>query len=121
VLQRRGNPPVTRVIELPGRAAEFAILPPVGPAGLRLVGEVDCATRHILDAALEAMVGDAGDVHLDLSELAFIDVGGATSLVLWAGRLPDGRRMILHDPPYELRRIIDMLWGQPATIEVDPP
>ncbi|MEV1286464.1 STAS domain-containing protein [Micromonospora sp. NPDC049679] len=119
--QRRGDGPDTPVIELPRRAAELAVLPVPGRPGLRLVGEVDCATRHILDAALETMLGDAGDVHLDLTELTFIDVGGATSLVLWASRLRGGRRMILHDPPYELRRIIDMLWGQPATIEVDPP
>ena len=83
--------------------------------------EIDCATRHILDAALETLLVDGDDVHLELTELAFIDVGGATSLVLWASRLPNGRRVILHDPPYELTRIIDMLWGQPATIEVDPP
>ncbi|SDX91057.1 STAS domain-containing protein [Micromonospora pattaloongensis] len=121
MLQRHGETPDTPVLELPRRAAEFAILSATGRPGLRLVGEVDCATRHILDAALETLCVDAGDVHLDLAELTFIDVGGATSLVLWASRLRQGCRMILHDPPYELRRIIDMLWGQPATIEVDPP
>ncbi|WP_051799625.1 STAS domain-containing protein [Catenuloplanes japonicus] len=85
--------------------------------GLRLVGVADLGTRAVLDRALAGVPATA-DLHLELAQLAFIDVGGVTALVAAAGRLDAGRRLVLHDPPPELLRIIDVMWGRPRTIEV---
>jgi anti-anti-sigma factor len=98
----------------------FSVRPLTSRAGLRLAGDVDLGTLGKLCAALAAL--DAGakgtDVHLELSDLHFIDAAGARALVNRAKSL-DGHRFVLHDPPYALRRIIDVLWGEPACIRMD--
>jgi ABC-type transporter Mla MlaB component len=56
------------------------IVPLVGRPGLRLSGEVDLATRALFVREFDAQLGGTGDVHLELAELSFIDVGGVALL-----------------------------------------
>jgi anti-anti-sigma factor len=90
-----------------------------GRAGLRLTGEADLASRDILEKALEGVLGRDGDVHIELGELAFIDAGGVALFVNAGARMTGGHRLVLHRPSYSLRRIIELLWGQPPGIEMD--
>ena len=99
----------------------LSVRPLKSRAGLRLAGDVDLATVEQLHAALAAIVADAectDDVHLEMRDLHFIDAAGTRALIHRARAL-DGRRIVLHDPPYALRRIIDVLWGQPGCIRMD--
>jgi anti-anti-sigma regulatory factor len=94
------------------------VVPVDPPTGLRLVGEVDVSNRPVLRQALAACDG-ADEVHLHLGELQFIDVAGATELVHHAAALGPARRMVLHDPPRMLPRMIDLLWGPQRAIALD--
>ena len=102
------------------QGGQLKIVPLVGRAGLRLAGEVDLATRALFVRELDAQLDGTDDVHLELSDLSFIDVGGGTALATRALALRNGRRLVLHHPPPMLRRILDVLWGELDAIEVEP-
>ncbi|OIV36227.1 hypothetical protein BIV57_17380 [Mangrovactinospora gilvigrisea] len=64
--------------------------------------------------------GHALEVHLDLADLTFVDASGAASLCRAARRLaPDGR-LVLHDAPPALCRVLDLLWPEERTLVVCP-
>ncbi|WP_280247046.1 STAS domain-containing protein [Nocardia abscessus] len=52
-----------------------------GPSGLRCAGAVDFTTCDAWRSVLAELVAVDRDVHLDLSELTFIDVNGTSILV----------------------------------------
>lgn len=101
----------------PRKHTALRVLPNDLPAGLRLVGEVDLSTRMTLRTAL-AGCDCSYDVHLYLSELAFIDVAGASTLVRHAARIGPQRRLFLHDSPPMLHRMIEMFWGKEIPISM---
>ncbi len=90
--------------------------------GLRIAGEIDqsnCAVLHRMLASCRT----ENDIHLDLAGLQFIDVAGVALLALFAHRAVTGappRRLVLHAPPYPLRRIAELLWPDPDW-EIDQP
>ncbi|GGV46309.1 hypothetical protein GCM10010277_37910 [Streptomyces longisporoflavus] len=58
-------------------------------AELRIAGDVDLATREQFDSGLGRALADPGRPHvLDLSELCFMDIHGASTLMRLASRLP---------------------------------
>ncbi|MGE5131423.1 MAG: STAS domain-containing protein [Gemmatimonadota bacterium] len=90
-------------------------------AGLRLAGDADLASLGRLRAALAALPASGGTIHLDLSELRFIDVAAARELMAITQSAP-ARRLVLHDPPPSLRRIVSLLWpGSQAEIRAGSP
>lgn len=97
----------------------LTIRPMAGSAGWRLVGDVDLATATVLAAALDEFAHADGDLHLDLADLTFVDVSGASVVVAAAGRLSADRAIVLHDPPPVLNRILDRFWPDAAGIQVD--
>lgn len=97
----------------------ISILP--GQVGLRLAGDVDLSSHDQLRGALAALPRAAGTIHLELSRLRFIDVGGTRELIALLQACPQ-RRLILHDPPWCLCRILDLLWpGNNVEIRVSQP
>lgn len=97
----------------------LTITPMTGGPGLRLIGEVDLATGPVLAAALDELVRGGGDVHLDLAELQFVDVSGASVVVAAAAALGSGRTLVLHRPPAVLSQILDRFWPGADRIRVD--
>ena len=95
------------------------VLPLTDRCGLRLVGDLDVSTRPVLTAAMAAFRSCDRDVHFELADLAFIDVGGASALVTVACQGGPGRRVIMHRPPRQLPRIVDLLWGEVPAIEME--
>ncbi|MEV0387178.1 STAS domain-containing protein [Nonomuraea sp. NPDC050643] len=76
------------------------VLPMVHPFGLRVRGDIDRAGRPVLARALSWAVRlGAADIHLDLSELTFIDAAGLRLIVTTAAGLPPPRRLIVQHPP----------------------
>lgn len=92
--------------------------PTTDPPGLRAVGEIDYATHAVWWAALDAMPSTVGNVHLELSELSFIDARGTSMLVAVALQLSGGRRIVLHHPPRMLPRILELCWPPLPSIKV---
>jgi hypothetical protein len=77
-------------------------------AGLCLRGEADLLSLDTLREAIAALPADAGEVHLELAELSFIDVCSARELIALAHR-PARPRLIFHQPPYSLTLLISLL------------
>jgi hypothetical protein len=83
------------------------------PLGLRIDGEVDVANHEALRRALETLEGlgqnpGAGDCHLELTGLSFMDIGGVHQLVQFARRFRGGR-VVLRRPPTGLLRVATIL------------
>ncbi|GHI34389.1 STAS domain-containing protein [Streptomyces daghestanicus] len=101
-----------------GTAPGLTVSPLPGLDGVRAAGEIGLATRGTWQRALEQAVRVDGDVHVDMSGVSFVDVDGARVLADTAGRLPEGRRLVLHRPPATLRRVLEMFWPDQPAIEV---
>src|SRR5436190_20685306 len=98
----------------------LTITPLRGRAGLALAGEADFTAAAALGAALAALEADgAGQIHLDLARLRFIDVACTRELITFAGRHRAARLIICH-PPAALVRITALAFPA-ARIEFDPP
>ncbi|MFB8282332.1 STAS domain-containing protein [Nocardia colli] len=82
------------------------------------MGQVDLATHDAWETAL-AELPVAPDIHLELSELTFIDTHGTLILVEATNQAAKGRRVVLHNPPVTLVRILELFWPSLPTIEVD--
>lgn len=95
----------------------LSCIPLTHPApGLRLVGEVDLSNHEMLTAALNTALAGTADLHLELSELEFIDNGGAQILVQAARQLGPDRRLVLHRPPLSLTMALTMPWDAPNLV-----
>jgi anti-anti-sigma regulatory factor len=81
-----------------------------GRDSLRVVGEVDLATRDVWSDLLATLQGSDAPARLDLSGLSFIDVQGTGALVAAARRMAPTRQLTLSRPPLSLRRTLDLLW-----------
>jgi anti-anti-sigma factor len=97
------------------------IAPTFQPWGLRVAGTVDVTTGPELATALrECAARAAGDVYLDMSELAFIDVDGLRMLVATAAELDGGRLRVVNLAP-TLRRVVGLVgWDRAPGLEFVP-
>ncbi|WP_405497281.1 STAS domain-containing protein [Streptomyces sp. NBC_00096] len=88
--------------------------------GTRLSGSCDLDSRQELCDALGVMTGIPGPVlHLDLSAVVFLDTAAVAALVGTSAALNgQGRRLLLHDPPYSLRKVVEMFPDECAALEV---
>ncbi|MFD9336197.1 STAS domain-containing protein [Streptomyces sp. NPDC060028] len=88
--------------------------------GARLSGSGDLDTRQALSAAIGVVTGLPDPVvHLDLSAVAFLDMAAVAALVEASATLSgQGRRLLLHDPPYSLRKVVEMFPDECAALEV---
>jgi anti-anti-sigma regulatory factor len=76
--------------------------------GLRLRGEADLLSADALREAVAALAAGPREVHFELAGLAFIDVAGTRELLALARR-PPRPRLVLHQPPPSLIRLIRLL------------
>ncbi|MEU1391012.1 MULTISPECIES: STAS domain-containing protein [unclassified Nonomuraea] len=86
------------------------VLPMVHPFGLRVRGEIDHHGRPALARALAwaLRIGET-DIHLDLSELTFIDAGGLRLIISTATDLPPPRRLVLQNASSTVRELMELL------------
>nr|WP_237534865.1 STAS domain-containing protein [Streptomyces sp. SID3343] len=79
------------------------------PRGLRLEGEIDLANVDVVRRVLASAARDGGDIRVDVSKLAFIDVAGLRVFVDQAGALAlrDGR-MVLVGASRQMVRVLGL-------------
>jgi anti-anti-sigma factor len=81
---------------------------PIHPlVGLRLAGELDLFTSSKLALAL-ADVDGMDPIHIDLSELTFIDSAGIGAILTFAGSCGDSGRVVLINPSEPVRRALEI-------------
>ena len=97
----------------------LVVTPLTGIVGFSIRGEIDQSNRSVLAAALLDAVAQGGDVHLDMAEVSFVDVGTAALLVEVAQRLRPRGELLVHHPPYELSYLLSTLWPGMASIEAE--
>ena len=88
--------------------------------GVAVSGEIDLNGHDDWEQALHRATGLADEAHVHLAELRFIDVRGVTLLMNIADGLSRGRRIVVHDAPPGLQRVMQVLWpdsGAAITIE----
>jgi hypothetical protein len=90
-----------------------------GQAGLSLRGEADMLGTDALRSAIAGLPANVSEVHLELAALSFIDVGCTRELLALA-RCPARSRLILHQPPRAMTRLIRLLWPDSTPTPVPP-
>ncbi|MDO0924802.1 STAS domain-containing protein [Streptomyces sp. TG1A-8] len=87
--------------------------------GWQACGEINLITRQAWEQTLHQLaLSDEEACHLELSAVTFVDVAGVSALAVAAQGLPEGRRIVLEQPPAALRRVLDMFWPDLPTVEV---
>jgi hypothetical protein len=81
------------------------------PRGLRLRGELDGARHTVFAEALGAVAAQGGDVHLNVAELRFVDLGALNMMAAVAMRLATRGRVILDDPSPDLAEVVQLVGG----------
>ena len=87
----------------------FEISPLVNGKGLRLAGELDLATAPRLKEALLDFASPEGDVHLDLSEVSFLDSSGLRVILALARSRGDNGSLVLLTPSAAIVRILEIV------------
>lgn len=82
-----------------------------------LEGEIDLTSHDALEIGLSALPAQT-DLHLDLSDLGFIDLGGAQALAGLGRQLAPTRRLVLHEPPAVLERVLGLAWPDAPGLEL---
>ncbi|WP_344360389.1 STAS domain-containing protein [Streptomyces gobitricini] len=104
---------------MPGRPRRPLVTDECGSGDcVRVSGQVYLDTLTDWERILGVLLQREGDIRMDMSDLTFVDVAGATSLARAAQRLPDGRRIVVRKPPASLTRVLEFFWPELVAIEV---
>lgn len=82
------------------------------PRGLRLKGELDGARHAVFAEALHAVTAQGGDVHLDLAELRFVDLGALNMMATAAVRLSTHGRLYIDNASADLAKVVRLIGGR---------
>lgn len=81
------------------------------PRGLCLRGELDAARHTVFAEALQAAMAQGGDVHLDVRDLRFIDLGALGMMARVAMRMAAHANLILDHPSPDLTEVVRLVGG----------
>jgi anti-anti-sigma regulatory factor len=79
------------------------------PEGLQLIGELDAARHNPFMAALTSLGETNTAIHLDFTQVRFLDLGALSLLVTHAMRTPPDHILILDNLPPEVAGVIQTL------------
>jgi anti-anti-sigma regulatory factor len=100
-------------------AGALRVHPLTDRPGWQAAGEISLITRPAWEQTLHHLaLSDEEACHLELSAVTFVDVAGVSALAMTAQGLPQGRRIVLEEPPATLRRVLDMFWPDLPAVEV---
>ncbi|MGA4800216.1 STAS domain-containing protein [Streptomyces lavendulocolor] len=110
--------PQSQAVPVPGRP-RCPLVSECGPGDcVRVSGQVYLDTLTDWERILGGLARREGDIRMDMTDLSFVDVAGATSLARTAQRLPEGRRIVVRRPPASLTRSLELFWPELVAIEV---
>jgi ABC-type transporter Mla MlaB component len=103
------------------------------PPGLAIAGEIDESTYPALVRTLKEGVGVAREVHFNLAGVEYCDLAGLRAIILLAGAEggyrtdgsdgqggADGRRLVLHEVPPQLRTVLRIVgWDATPGLVID--
>jgi anti-anti-sigma regulatory factor len=89
--------------------AVLRITPTFQPCGLLLDGEIDASRHAVFTEALWSVAHDAREVHLDLAQLRFIDLGGLRMLAEFAVGRAERGPLVLDHVPSQLRNVMEIV------------
>jgi anti-anti-sigma factor len=109
--------PAQRSFTLQGAGLSIVLSPGPHSTSLTVTGELDYATRHVFDQAIDhALRAGPPNLIIDLSGLTFLAVAGAHSFEQTAGRCRErGGRLLLLNPVRSVRRLLG-LYGIAALV-----
>lgn len=81
------------------------------PSGLCLKGELDAARHTVFAEALHAAVAKGGDVHLNVRDLRFVDLGALSMMTRVAMRMAAHASLILDHPSPDLSEVVRLVGG----------
>jgi anti-anti-sigma regulatory factor len=81
------------------------------PRGLRLAGELDGARHCWFEEALRSVLKEGGEVHLDMAELRFIDLGALSLVAGAAMHLGESGRLIIDRPSPDVTEVVKLVGG----------
>lgn len=87
----------------------FEISPLVNGKGLRLAGELDLAGAPRLTEAFLDFASPEREVHLDLTQVSFLDSSGLRVILALARSRADTGSVVLLDPSAAVRRILEIV------------
>jgi anti-anti-sigma regulatory factor len=100
-------------------AGTLQVRPLADRTGWQAAGEISLTTRPAWERTLISLTQEDVEVcHLELSAVTFVDVGGVSALAVAAQGLPEGRRIMLEQPPASVGRVLDMFWPGLRGVEV---
>lgn len=82
------------------------------PRGLRLRGELDGARHLVFAEALRTVLEPGGDVHIDLADLRFIDLGALRTMAGVAMELGGRGGLVLTRPSPDVAHVVRLLGGR---------
>ena len=82
------------------------------PRGLRLKGELDGARHIVFAEALRAVTAQGGDIHLNVRDLRFIDLGALNMMAAAAMRMAAHGTLILDDASPDLTEVVQLVGGR---------
>ena len=89
---------------------------------LVISGEIDIGAEGYLRSRLQEHMFGQTDVVIDVGDLSFIDVSGCRVLIHAARTLPEGRRLVLLNPPSHLVRTLSLCgWVDHPRLVLDAP
>ena len=97
------------------------ITPMGDPSGLAIAGEIDEDTYPALVAKLEEFAG-GDEIHLNLAGVEYCDLAGLRAIVRLASAScgSEGRRLVLHDLPPQLRAVLRIVgWDSTPGLVID--
>jgi anti-anti-sigma regulatory factor len=81
------------------------------PRGLCLKGELDGARHTVFAEALHAVTAQGGDIHLNVRDLRFIDLGALRMMAGTAMRMAAHGSLILDGPSPDLTEVVRLVGG----------
>jgi len=90
------------------------------PDGLSFTGAIDLFNVDSVARSLSSVLGEEGDLHIDVSQLEFCDVSGIRALVTAAESVGSRRRLVLHGLPPQLRTVMRVVgWTDLPGLVID--
>jgi anti-anti-sigma factor len=87
-----------------------------------LSGELDLATAHVLQSALDRDGESDGDLTFDLAGLEFMDSTGIKLIITVARKLEGRGWLILRSPAAPIQRVLELVQiGRVANVKVEDP